>query len=239
MVACSAGSSPSVTPSGSPRTLGSTVVKPSSVSSSVGSPTYPASVDLRSATNCAVLAGSTAITGNVGIFPGTARTGFLSGVINGDFHAAEGTSQQAELDLQTAYGDAMGRVANPLLIAGNLGGQTLTPGLYKSSSSLEVSSGDLYPDAGGDPNAIFVFQMASTFNMTTGRSIFLTNGTKPGNIFWAVGSSATIGTGCSFYGNLLVYASISIATGSVMTGRALRQVGAVTMQSNTIVMPPQ
>jgi len=81
--------------------------------------------------------------------------------------------------------------------------------------------------------------MASTFNMTTGRSIFLTNGTKPGNIFWAVGSSATIGTGCSFYGNLLVYASISIATGSVMTGRALRQVGAVTMQSNTIVMPPQ
>ncbi len=111
----------------------------------------------------------------------------------------------------------------------------MAPGLYKSTSGLAVSSGDLTLDGHGDRNAVFVFQMASTFNMTSGRKIILTNGARPKNIFWAIGTSATLGTGCSFYGTLLAHQSISMATGTVMTGRALARIGAVTMQSNTIV----
>ena len=238
MAACSAGNSTPAIPASSSSALArpQTMLRLASASS--------AFVDLRNASTYAIIAGSTvtntgptSITGDVAIFPGTAITGFLPGVIHGDLHAADPTAQQAKLDLGTAYRDAMGRVGSPVLVAGNLGGQTLAPGLYKSTSSLEVSSGDLTLDGGGDANAVYVFQMASTFNMTTGRRVILTNGARAANIFWAVGSSATLGTGCSFYGNLLVYASISMATGTVMEGRALTQVGAVTMQSNTIVLP--
>ena len=120
-------------------------------------------------------------------------------------------------------------------MAGNLGGQTLVPGLYKSTSGLAVSSGDLTLNGRGNINSIFVFQMATTFNMTAGRKIILTNGARARNIYWAVGTSATLGTTCSFYGTLLAHQSISMATGTNMTGRALARVGAVTMQDNTIV----
>ncbi|HTA38621.1 MAG TPA: ice-binding family protein [Candidatus Acidoferrales bacterium] len=202
-----------------------------------------APINLRSAALFAILAGSTVtstgqtrIGGNIGIFPGTARTGFPPALITqGAFHSADGMAKQAEADLTTAYNAAMGLVNNPILVAGNLGGRTLKPGLYKSTSGLAVSSGDLTLDGGGNPNAVWVFQMASTFNMTPGRKIILTNGAKPRNIFWAVGTSATLGTTCSFYGTLMAHQSISMATGTVMTGRALARVGAVTMQDNTIV----
>ncbi len=203
-----------------------------------------AAVDLRSAAPFAILAGSTVtntgnthITGNVGISPGTAMTGFPPGVIHGTVYAGDPAAKRAEMDLTTAYNDAMGRVRHPVLLSGNLGGQTLAPGLYKSTSGLAVSSGDLTLDGHGNANAVFIFQMASTFNMTTGRKIVLIRGARARNIFWAVGSSATLGTGCSFFGNLLVYKSISMATGSVMTGRALARLGAVTMQGNTLVRP--
>lgn len=202
-----------------------------------------AAIDLRSAAQFAILAGSTVtstgqtrVGGNVGIFPGTARTGFPPAQItHGAFHSADGMAKQAQLDLTTAYNAAMGLLKDPVAVAGNLGGQTLAPGLYKSTSGLAVSSGDLTLDGHGDRNAVFVFQMASTFNMTSGRKIILTNGARPKNIFWAIGTSATLGTGCSFYGTLLAHQSISMATGTVMTGRALARIGAVTMQSNTIV----
>jgi hypothetical protein len=131
----------------------------------------------------------------------------------------------------------MDRTRGAILVGGNLGGRTLKPGLYKSTSGLAVSSGNLTLDARGNVNAIWVFQMASTFKMTTGRKVILTNGAKAKNVFWAVGSSATFDTGCSFYGNLIVHKSISLATGTVMVGRALARIGAVTMQSNTIVKP--
>jgi hypothetical protein len=201
-------------------------------------------VPLRSAKYFAILAGSTVtstgqtrIAGSVGIFSGTAITGFPPGVIHGRLDAGDRTAKQAELDLTTAYDAAMGRYLDPVAVAGNLGGQTLKPGLYKSTSSLAVSSGDLTLDAGGNSHAIFLFQMASTLTMTTGRRIILTNGARARNVFWAVGSSATFGTNCIFYGNLLVSKSISMATGTVVIGRALAQSGAVTMQSNTILRP--
>ena len=202
-----------------------------------------APIDLRSAARFAILAGSTItstgqtrIAGNVGIFPGTARTGFPPAKITrGAFHSADDMAKQAEHDLTTAYNAAMGLTQNPISVAGNLGGMTLAPGLYKSTSGLAVSSGDLTLDGHGNTNSVFVFQMASTFNMTAGRKIILTNGARPRNIFWAVGTSATLGTTCSFYGTLLAHQSISMATSTVMKGRALARVGAVTMQGNTIV----
>jgi uncharacterized Zn-binding protein involved in type VI secretion len=201
-------------------------------------------VALRSARYFAILAGSTVtstgptdVHGNVGIFPGTAITGFPPGVIHGTLHAGGPAAKQAELDLTTAYNDAMSRVNRPVAVAGNLGGQTLMPGLYKSTSSLAVSSGDLTLDGRGNANAVFIFQMASTLTMTKGRRVILTNGAVARNVFWAVGSSATLGTNCSFRGNLLVHQSISMATGTVMIGRALARTGAVTMESNTVVKP--
>jgi hypothetical protein len=210
------------------------------------SPIQPATafVDLRSAALFAILAGSTVtntghtkVVGNVGISPGTAINGFPPGVIHGRLYVADRIARQAKLDLTTAYNDAMGRTHNPITVSGNIGGQTLYPGLYKSTSSLAISSGDLTLDARGHSEAVFLFQIASTFTMTTGRRVILTNGARARNVFWAVGSSVTFGTGCFFYGNLLVHHSISMATGTVMTGRALARVGAVTMQRNTIVKP--
>jgi hypothetical protein len=223
---------------------GSASAVPSANSAASIRPAALVPIALGHAAPFAILAGSTVtstgtskIAGNVGIFPGTAITGFPPGVIRGHLHAGDLTAKRAEMDLTTAYNNAMAQVRNPVAVAGNLGGRTLGPGLYKSTSSLAVSSGDLTLDARGNTNAVFLFQMASTFTMTTGRKVILTNGARARNIFWAVGSSATLGTNCSFYGNLLVYQSISMATGSVMTGRALARSGAVTMQANTIVRP--
>jgi hypothetical protein len=146
-------------------------------------------------------------------------------------------ARRAQLDLTRAYNDATGRTHNRITLSGNIGGQTLYPGLYYSTSSLAISSGDLTLDARGHSGAVFLFQIGSTFTMTTGLRVILTNGAKARNVFWAVGSSATFGTSCSFYGNLLVQKSISMATGTVMVGRALSRVGAVTLQKNTIVKP--
>src|SRR5579871_3128766 len=210
--ACSGRNAASSIPLANSATLGT-----SAYSDSMTGPIVPDAsqqpVRLRSASAFAILAGSTVtntgptrINGDVGIYPGSAITGFPPGVIHGKLHAADTIAAQAELDLTTAYNDAMG-LRNPVKVAGNIGGETLTPGLYKSTSSLSISSGDLTLDARGDSKAVFIFQVASKFTMTTGRNVILTNGAKANNIFWAVGSSATFGTGCSFYGNLLVHQS--------------------------------
>src|SRR6185295_16158328 len=119
-------------------------------------------------------------------------------------------------------------------LAGNIGGQTLTPGLYKSTSSLEISSGDLTLDAQGDANAVFIFQMASTLTTTVGRQVILTGGARVANVFWQVGSSATLGTGSVFKGNILAMASITVTTGAITEGRLLARTGAVTLDSNVI-----
>ena len=116
-----------------------------------------APVALGSATTFAVLAGSTVtstgattVNGDLGVSPGTAVTGFPPGIVNGTIHVGDPAAAQAQLDLTTAYNDAAGRTVGAITVAGNLGGQTLTPGLYKSTSSLEISSGDLTLDAQGD-----------------------------------------------------------------------------------------
>ncbi len=200
-----------------------------------------APVSLASAASFAVLAGSTvtntgatAVTGDLGVSPGTAVTGFPPGTVVGTVHAGDAVAAQAELDSTTAYNDAAGRTLCPIAVAGNLGGLTLTPGLYKSTSSLAISSGDLTLDAQADASAAFIFQIASTLTTTTGRQVILAGGAQPSNIFWQVGTSATLGTASIFSGTILADQSISLNTGATLHGRALAHNGAVTLDTSNV-----
>jgi hypothetical protein len=179
--------------------------------------------------------GATTVNGHLGVSPGSAVTGSLK--VSGMIHAGGGTAAQAQSDLTTAYRDAAGRTADALTVAGNLGGLTLTPGLYKSTSSLEISSGDLTLDARGDTNAVFIFQMASTLSTTMGRQVILSGGAKAANIYWQVGSSATLGTISVFKGNILALTSITLQNGAAVEGRLLARTAAVTLDTNTITLP--
>jgi len=181
--------------------------------------------------------GATTVTGNMGVSPGTAVTGFLPGVLVGTLHAGDPTAAQAQVALTTAYNDAAGRTLDAIVIAGNLGGMTLAPGLYKSTSSLEISSGDLTLDAKGNANAVFIFQMGSTLVTTTGRKVILAGGAQAANIIWQVGSSATLGANSVFKGNILAMASITVNTGASVEGRLLARTGAVTLDSNVATIP--
>lgn len=203
------------------------------------------SVDLRAASAFAVLAGSTVtnigqtvITGDVGVSAGSEVTGFPPGVVTGGgIHGADTTAAQAQVALTTAYNDLAGRTVNPVTVAGNLGGSTLSPGLYKSTSGLEISSGDLTLDAKGDANAIFIFQIASTLEVTSGRHVVLIGGAKAKNIFWQVGTSANLGSTSIFKGSILADQSISLQTGASVEGRLLARIGGVTLQGNTVTVP--
>jgi hypothetical protein len=154
--------------------------------------------------------------------------------VNGAIHQNDASATAAYAALSTAILDAAGRTVGAITVAGNLGGQTLAPGLYKSTSSLAISSGDLTLQ--GDANAVWIFQMASTLTTTSGRQVILSGGANPANIFWQVGSSATLGTSSVFEGNILASASISLATGATLNGRALA-ITAVTLDSNPVNSP--
>jgi hypothetical protein len=205
---------------------------------------YPAAPAVGEAGGFAVLAGSTvtnsgatSLTGDLGVSPGTAITGFPPGTLTGTIHAGDATSATGMTDLTTAYNDVAGRTLAAVAIAGNLGGLTLPPGLYKSTSSLSISSGNLTLDGQGDPNAVFLFQMASTLTTTSGRKVNLIGGAKASNVFWQVGSSATLGTTTDFAGSILANQSITLNTGATLNGRALARIGAVTLAGNAVVMP--
>jgi hypothetical protein len=205
--------------------------------------TVQATVTLSGASNLAVLAGSaitstgaTVITGDLGLSPGTSVGGFPPGILNGTQHINDVIANQAKLDLTAAYNDAAGRTCTDIVtLSGNIGGLTLTPGLYKSTSSLAISSGDLTFDAKGNANAVFIIQIASTLTTTSGRKVILSGGALASNIFWQVGSSATFGTTSVFKGTVMAMQSITFNTGATLDGRALARTGGVTMQGNTIV----
>ena len=203
----------------------------------------PAPVNLGSASEFTALAssavtntGATTVTGDLGVSPGTGLTG--SPTVIGALHLGDSVAAQGQLDLTTAYDDAAGRTLNSILVAGNLGGQTLAPGLYTSSSSLEITSGDLTLDAGGDGNAVFIFQMASTLTTTSGRQVILSGGAEASNIFWQVGSSATLGTNSVFKGTIMALASITLTTGATLDGRVLARTGAITFDGNIVTGTP-
>jgi len=181
--------------------------------------------------------GATSVTGDLGVSPGTAVTGFPPGILTGTLHAGDPTAAQAQLALTAAYNDAAGRSVGAIGVAGNLGGRTLAPGVYKSTSSLEISSGDLTLDAKGNADAVFIFEMASTLTTTTGRKVILAGGARAANIIWQVGSSATLGTSSVFKGNILAMASITVTTGASVEGRLMARTGAVTLDSNVILIP--
>ncbi len=200
-------------------------------------------IQLAGASNMAVLAGSsitntgaTVITGDLGLSPGTSVGGFPPGILNGTLHINDAIANQAKLDIVAAYNDGAARTSTDIVtLSGNIGGLTLTPGLYKSTSTLAISSGDVTFDAQGDPNAIFIIQIASAFTTTSGRKVILAGGALPGNIFWIIGSSATIGTTSVVKGTFIAYQSITFGTGAKLNGRALARNGNVTMAGNTIV----
>jgi hypothetical protein len=205
--------------------------------------TGQASVALGGTATLAVLAGSsitntgaTNVTGDIGLSPGSSIGGFPPGILNGSQHINNATSNQAKLDLTAAYNDLAGRTSTDIVtLSGNIGGLTLTPGLYKSTSSLAISSGDLTFDAKGNADAIFIIQIATTLTTTSGRKVILSGGALASNIFWQVGSSATFGTTSVFKGTVLAMQSITLNTGATIDGRILARTGSVTMAGNTIV----
>jgi hypothetical protein len=180
--------------------------------------------------------GVTLIGGDLGVSPGTAITGFPPGSATGTTHSADAVALQAKLDLVTAYDDAAGRAGGGAL-AGDIGGQTLTPGVYTSTSSLGIASGFLTLDAQGDPSKTFIFQIASTLITGAGNQIILIGGAQAQCIFWQVGSSATLGTNSIFKGTIAALTSISVTTGATVDGRTLARNGAVTLDANTILVP--
>lgn len=207
-------------------------------------PSNQLTVDLRSSGDYAVLAGAsitntgaTIITGDVGLSPGTSVGGFPPGIINGVQHVNDIDANLAKLDLTTAYNDAAGRTLAPVSVSGNIGGKTLYPGLYKSTSGLAVSSGDLTLNAQGNANAVWIFQIASTLTTTSGRKVILSGGAQAKNVYWQVGTSATLGTTSVFKGTIIADQSITLNTGVNLQGRALCRIASVTLNGNIIVKP--
>lgn len=177
---------------------------------------------------------ASAVTGDVGVSPGTAITGFNPDcTITGTIHAGDAVAAQAHHDLVTAYNGLAALACEHNLTGQDLGGQTLAPGVYCFNSSVGIT-GQLTLDAGGDANAIWVFQIGSTITTASNASVVMAGGGQPCNAFWQVGSSATLGTGTAFQGNVLAYASITLTSGTSLTGRALALNAAVTMDHNTV-----
>ncbi len=197
-------------------------------------------VPLGTATTFAVLAGAgitstgaTTLNGDVGTFPTPSITG--APIVNGTIHVADAVAAQAQLDLASAYANA---AAQPMTssIAADLGGQTLTPGVYNSGSSIGLT-GALTLDGGGNPGAVFVFQAGSTLTVAASSSVSLINGAQSCNVFWQVGSSASLGTNSSFRGTIMALASITATAGATVDGRLLARGGAVTLIANTVTTP--
>ncbi|MBU3113778.1 ice-binding family protein [Clostridium lacusfryxellense] len=172
--------------------------------------------------------------GDVGLYPGTAFTGDADVTINdGNPHIKDYAAMKAQKDLITAYDDAAGRTPTKTIPA-ELGGQTLTPGVYKSEIGSFAITGDLTLDAQGDPNAVFIFQADSSLGTATDSNVYLINSARFCRTFWKVGSSATLGVNSNFAGHILAMESITAANGAIVQGQLLARNGAVTLEENTI-----
>jgi hypothetical protein len=177
--------------------------------------------------------GPTVINGDLGVSPSGAVTGFPPGLVNGTIHRADGVANQAKSDLTTAYNDAAGRACNVALTGQDLGGKTLTSGVYCFTSSAALT-GTLVFDAQGDPDAVLIFQIASTLTTASASTVSLINGAQSCNIFWQVGSSATLGTTTTFRGNVFALTAIAAQTGATVDGRLMARNAATTLDTNTI-----
>lgn len=215
-----------------------------SLGSSLASFAVQPRVNLGLASSFAVLAGSgitntgpTTGSGSAGANFGSSPTGSFTGDVQvttsgTKYTAVDAAVTAAKVDLTTAYNDAAGRTPATTVTA-DLGGQTLTTGVYKSASSLAVT-GTLTLDAENDPNAVFIFQAGSTLTSASSATVALVNGADACNVFWQVGSSATFGTDTVFVGHVMALTSITANTRATFQGQLLAQNGAVTLDTNTI-----
>ena len=208
------------------------------------------------------VAGVPPATADLGVSPGSAVTGFAiapantfvgtgtntagPGLVSGTIHLNDPpppsttSAMAAQAALTVAYNDLAGRTAPaPTILTGaapDIGGQTLAPGIYKSNTSLAIS-GTVTLNGNGDPNAVWIFQIASTLITGGNSNVVLAGGASAHNIFWQVGSSATLGSGSTLNGSILALTSITLTTGATLNGRALASTGAVTLDTNTVVVP--
>lgn len=196
---------------------------------------------LGTAESFAVLAGSavtntgfSVLTGNLGVHPGSAITGFPPGTVTGTTHSADAVAAQAQIDLVGQYNALTSIACTANLTGQDLGSRTLTPGVYCFDSSAQLT-GTLTLNAQGDPVAQFIFRTGSTLTTASGSSVLLINGGNPCRVAWRIGSSATLGTTTSFLGNLIALTSITLNTNAnIIGGRALARNGAVTLDDNDI-----
>ncbi|MFD9320216.1 ice-binding family protein [Streptomyces sp. NPDC060053] len=179
--------------------------------------------------------GPSLISHDLGTHPNPSITGFPPGQVLGAVHAADAVALQAKSDLVTAYNNAAGQATDFALAAGIGSGQTLLPGVHTAVSGVGLT-GDLILDAVGNPNAVWVFQIPEALTTATSSRVLLTNGASACNVFWQVGSSATLGTTSTFVGTLMALTSISVTTGANIEGRALARNGSVTLDNNRIFL---
>ncbi|MHB8437687.1 MAG: ice-binding family protein [Acidimicrobiales bacterium] len=211
----------------------------------VGTPAASAAqptVGLGSAAPFSVLAGQTVtntgpsvLAGELGVSPGSAVTGFPPGS-SGAQHVGDAVASQAQSDLTTAYNDAAGRTPATTESNPDLGGKTLIAGVYKVATAMSLT-GTVTLDAQGDPNAVFIFQAGSTLVTASSATVVLLNGAQPCNVWWQVGSSATLGTNTRFVGTVMALTSATVQTGTTVAGRVLARNGQVSLDTNTFTGP--
>jgi hypothetical protein len=182
--------------------------------------------------------GPSIVTGDVGIWPALSVTGFPPATLTGVLHLGDSVAMTAQGDLTAAYNNAAGTAGGAVLTA-NIGGQTLAPGVYRTTSAQPTLgiTGNLTLSG----NGIYIFQIVSSLTTAAGpgmSKIILTGGAVSHDVFWQVGSSATLGSGSTFQGTIMAQASITVGTGAILNGRALARTGAVTLDSNPVNVPP-
>jgi hypothetical protein len=204
----------------------------------------PIIVNLGTASSFAVLGaetvtntGSSVLWGNLGVSPGSAITNFPPGIVHGTIYAADAVALQAQTDASKAYDYLASQTLTQDLTGTNLGGLELGPGVYKFTSDAQLT-GTLTLNALQDPNALFIFQIVSGLTTASNSSVVTINGADCCNVYWQVGSSATLGTGTAFEGTIIAHTSVWLRTGAtIIDGRALALTGEVTLDTNTISLP--
>jgi hypothetical protein len=179
--------------------------------------------------------GPSTVGGNLGLYPGTSITGFPPGKVLGTIHDTDAVAQGAQADTTTAYNQAAGEAPDVVLPSADVTGLTLTPGVYKKAASVMLdTNGTLTLNGQGNPDSVFIFQVGSTLTTGTNSKISYINGAQPCDVFWQVGSSATLGTSSLFVGTILANQSISVNDTVTIDGRLLANHGAVTLIDDTI-----